>query len=179
MKKQFISLIAGVVLIAGLSGGGVAQAATCNTAWGSRPKSAGPDSGAWHYVTNVRTGRHACFDRMVVDVSAATATGFVVSYVDTISTDPEGIPISFPKSGAKLQITVYAQNHKGNTLTYPAQTGKSLPGVNLAGYSTFREAKFAGSFEDTTTIGLGVRARLPFTAFKNGTNVVIDVAHKW
>lgn len=179
MKKQLVSLVAGVTLIIGLSGGGVAQAAACSTPWGSGPKSAGPTGGAYHYVTDIRTGQHPCFDRMVIDVSASTTTGYSVQYVDTIYSDPEGSIIPFPNSGAKLQVVAYAQNHKGQTLTYTGKTGKALPGVNLTGYQTFREAKFAGSFEDTTSVGLGVRARLPFTVFKSGNNVVIDVAHKW
>jgi hypothetical protein len=42
----------------------------------------------------------------------------------------------------------------------------------------------AGSFEGQTTIGLGVRARLPFRVFTldgpgNGSRIVIDVAHHW
>lgn len=179
MKKQLISLVAGITLIVGLSGGGIAQAASCNTPWGSGTKSASPTSGAYHYITNVRTGQHPCFDRMVIDVSASKSTGYVVSYVNDIYSDPVGDLIPFPKSGAKLQITAYAQNHKGQTVTYPGKTGQPLPGVNLAGYQTFREAKFAGSFEAVTTVGLGVRARLPFTVFKSGNNIVIDVAHKW
>jgi hypothetical protein len=42
----------------------------------------------------------------------------------------------------------------------------------------------AGSFEGLTTIGLGVRAKLPFRVFTlNGpdghSRLVIDVAHRW
>jgi hypothetical protein len=54
-----------------------------------------------------------------------------------------------------------------------------LPGVNLAGYQTFREAKFAGSFEGQTSVGLGVRARLPFRVFTLDSRLVVDVAHRW
>jgi len=43
---------------------------------------------------------------------------------------------------------------------------------------------YAGSFEATTTVGLGVRARLPFRVFvlagpATGSRLVIDVAHRW
>ncbi|MDO5630123.1 MAG: hypothetical protein Q4G43_17555, partial [Mobilicoccus sp.] len=45
-----------------------AQAApTCGITWGSLTKSAGTLTG--QTLTNVRTGRHACFDRLVVDLS--------------------------------------------------------------------------------------------------------------
>jgi hypothetical protein len=56
--------------------------------------------------------------------------------------------------------------------------------VNVAGYSTFRQVAFTGSFEGQTLIGLGVRARLPMRAFVldgpgDGSRLVIDVAHRW
>ena len=54
----------------------------------------------------------------------------------------------------------------------------------MAGYSTFRQVAWAGSFEGQTTVGLGVRARLPFRVFAltgpgTGSRLVIDVAHRW
>ena len=47
-----------------------------------------------------------------------------------------------------------------------------------------RQVAWAGSFEGQTTIGLGVRARLPMRAFVlngpgDGLRVVVDVAHRW
>jgi len=53
------------------------------------------------------------------------------------------------------------------------------------GFRTFRGLVFAGDFEGITTLGLGVRTRLPFRTFslpgpKKGHNrVIIDVAHTW
>ena len=35
----------------------------------------------------------------------------------------------------------------------------------MAGYSTFRQVAWAGTFEGQTTLALGVRARLPFRVF--------------
>jgi hypothetical protein len=51
-------------------------------------------------------------------------------------------------------------------------------------YRTFRQVAFAGSFEGQTTIGLGVRARLPFrvltlTGPGTSSRIVVDVAHSW
>ena len=53
------------------------------------------------------------------------------------------------------------------------------PGVSVAGYDTFRSTRYGGSFEGLTTLGLGVRARLPFRVMKLGNRVIIDVAHHW
>jgi hypothetical protein len=54
----------------------------------------------------------------------------------------------------------------------------------VAGFSTFRQVAYGGSYEGYTTIGLGVRARLPFRVFVlsgpgTGARLVIDVAHRW
>ncbi len=43
---------------------------------------------------------------------------------------------------------------------------------------------WAGSFEGQTTVGLGVRARLPFRVFTlegpgDGSRIVVDVARYW
>jgi hypothetical protein len=55
--------------------------------------------------------------------------------------------------------------------------------VDVAGFTTFRQVTYTGSFEGTTTFGLGLRARLPFrvmTAPAAGRSMlVIDVAHTW
>jgi hypothetical protein len=51
--------------------------------------------------------------------------------------------------------------------------------VNVTGFSTFRQVAWAGSFEGQTTVGLGVRARLPFRVFTLPGRVVVDVAHVW
>lgn len=56
--------------------------------------------------------------------------------------------------------------------------------ANVSGYRTFRQVAGAGSFEGQTTIGVGVRARLPFRVRTGaetggGTRLVVDVAHTW
>ena len=149
----------------------------CGITWGSGAKSAGPTGSASHLV-NVRAGRHTCFDRMVVDLDGP-ASGYSVRYVSQVLTDGAGqvIPLA---GGAKLEITIRApSNDNAGQPTYPGVTLQRLPGVNLAGFRTFREAKFGGSFEGQTTIGLGVRARLPFRVSKLGNRIVLDVAHRW
>jgi hypothetical protein len=89
-------------------------------------------------VLGVRTGRHECYDRLVID--------------------------------------------RAPNAPFTAQPGREI--ANVAGYSTFREVAYGGSFEGYTTIGLGVRARLPMRTFTlpgpgNGDRFVVDVAHHW
>jgi hypothetical protein len=57
--------------------------------------------------------------------------------------------------------------------------------VDVRGFRTFRQLAFGGSFEGNTTLGLGVRARLPFRVFVlpgktfEPDRLVVDVAHRW
>ena|SRR5919202_252521 len=176
MKKVLIAAIISVFIIMGTASAPVNAAPYCGITWGSLPKSAGVMSTG--PLTNIRTGQHDCYDRMVFDFQGA-APGYRVEYVSNVYADGSGqlIPLA---GGAKLRIVALAPSYDstGHT-TYPGVTGGMLPGVNLAGYQTFREAKFAGSFEGQTSVGLGVRARLPFRVFTLDSRLVVDVAHRW
>src|SRR5688572_28778327 len=173
--KKIISFIA--VITFSLATVLPAQAASCPTGWGSLPKAAA-DNSAYDLLTNVRTGQNTCYDRMVLDISNPYA-GYDVRYVSNVYANGSGdlIPLT---GGAKLQIISSASYDPatGNP-TYPGISGQPLPGVDLSGYQTFRSAKFAGSFEGQSTIGLGVRAKLPFRVMKLDNRVIIDVAHTW
>ncbi|MGC0327151.1 hypothetical protein RKD23_000141 [Streptomyces sp. SAI-170] len=156
------------------------QSTACPTGWGSLAKTR--TAGTATPVTNVRTGRHACYDRMVIDIPGASRShlGYSVRYVNHLYQDGSGrlIPVG---GGAVLEVRVTAPSYDPDTgaPTYPAKAGRSLPGVNLTGYRTFRDARFAGSFEGDTQLGLGVRARLPFRVLLVDGHVVVDVAHTW
>ena len=63
--------------------------------------------------------------------------------------------------------------------TYPGRVARPLPGVNITGYQTFKDTRFAGSFEGDTQVGIGVRARLPFRVIQLSDRLVVDVAHTW
>ncbi|MFI1720848.1 hypothetical protein [Streptomyces sp. NPDC020489] len=158
-----------------------AQAATtCPTGWGSVDKSRAV--GTAEPLTQARTGKHACYDRLVVEVPGADkdSLGYSVRYVDRIRQDGSGhvIPVG---GGAVLEVRVTAPAYDPETgaATYPGRVGRTLPGVDLTGYRTFRDTRFAGSFEGDTQFGLGVRARLPFRVLRLDDRVVVDVAHSW
>lgn len=142
----------------------------CGITWGSLAKSSSPMKVT--SLTGVRAGRHTCYDRLVID-HRGPATGFDVRYVSQVTQDGSGLPVAVA-GGAKLQIVDRAARYT---------TAPAMP--NVTGYTTFRQVKWAGSFEGQSTVGLGVRARLPFRVFTlndsaTGTSrLVIDVAHKW
>jgi hypothetical protein len=156
------------------------QTTACPTGWGSLAKTNASTTTA--PVTDIRTGRHACYDRMVIDLPGAgrSGLGYSVRYVDRLYQDGSGhlVPVG---GGAVLEVRVTAPAYDPDTgaPTYPGQAGRPLPGVDLTGYRTFRDARFAGSFEGDTQIGLGVRARLPFRVLQVTDRLVVDVAHNW
>lgn len=182
MKK--ISVWFASVLLAlglGLLVPGPASASTsyCGLAWGSLAKASEGMSSA--SVTGVRTGQHYCFDRMVVDLNGPVA-GYTVKYVPQVLQDGSGLPVPL-RGGARLQVTVNAPAYdaSGNPTYNPADRNELS---NVSGYQTFRQVASAGSFEGYTSLGLGVRARLPFRVFSlagpdAGSRLVIDVAHYW
>lgn len=157
-----------------------AQATACPTGWGSLAKS--DTDSTTTPVRDIRTGRHDCFDRMVIDLPGAARgdLGYSVRYVDRLLQDGSGRPVSVA-GGAVLEVRVAAPAYtpESGEPTYPGRAGHPLPGVDLTGYRTFRDARFGGSFEGETQIGLGVRARLPFRVLELQDRLVIDVAHNW
>lgn len=158
-----------------------AAATSCAVTWGSLPKTgSGPGTRS---LTDVRTGRHDCYDRMVLDIRPGTPAAsptYQVRYVDKLYQDGSGHLINVG-GGAILEIVATAPSYDPETYeaTYPGRGGKPLPGVNLKGYKTFRDARFGASYEGTTQLGLGVRARLPFRVLELGDRLIIDVAHTW
>ena len=144
----------------------------CGITWGSLDKSA-PTTTVGS-MTGVRAGQHDCYDRLVLDFTGHE-TGFRVRYVDTVYNDPTGAVVPL-RGGAKLEIVAFSPAG-----FVPANRSEL---VNVTGYRTFRQVAWAGSFEGQTTIGLGVRARLPFEVLVlqgpgNTSRLVIDVAHLW
>ncbi|MEV8436673.1 hypothetical protein AB0425_04815 [Actinosynnema sp. NPDC051121] len=142
--------------------------------WGSGAKYASQTTTG--LLTNVRAGRQECFDRLVFDFTGVN-DGYTVQYVSEVTHEGSGEPVPL-RGGAKLQITVNspAYDQNGNP-TYTYANAAEL--VDVTGYQTFRQVAWAGSFEGQTTVGLGVRALLPFRVFTLGNRVVVDVAHVW
>ena len=172
----------------GLVAPGVASAAPhCGITWGSQPKAGnGSEPAAGTQLTNVRAGRHTCYDRLVLDIRGTTSSdSWQVEYVPQVRSDPSDRPVPL-RGGAFLRISVGASDHTaGGTATYLPSNPREL--VDVGDFRTFRQVAWGGSFEGSSTLGLGVRARLPFRVLalsgipgsSGGTRVVVDVAHRW
>ena len=190
MRKFLVLAMAALALLTGVAlpveARGTA-APFCGIRWGSLPKQDSHYTSA--HITNLRAGRHACFDRLVIDLGrrepglpGPDGNGYQVRYGSQFTSDPSDRPI--PLAGAAdLSIVVHARaiDDDGRPTYRPANATRA---VNVAGFSTFRQVVFDGTFEGQTQIGLGVRARLPFRVFSlagpsGGSRLVIDVAHRW
>ena len=177
IRSLVIALAAGAVPVVAATTS--AQAAPyCGITWGSLAKNSstmvpGP-------LTNVRAGRHTCFDRLVVDVKGR-APGYTVKYVSNVFTEGQGAVVPL-RGGAKLLVVTRAPAYSDTgAASYNPANDREL--VNVTGYTTFRQVSWAGTFEGQSSMGLGVRARLPFRTFTiqdaTGSRLVIDVAHRW
>ena len=165
----------------------VASAPFCGIYWGSLPKVPSIPL-SYGVISNVRSGQHDCYDRLVFDVQGPVG-GYKVQY------DPDHTMYStsgdYPRGGAYLMIWINnvvvprpAPSHASTAVVNPDEV------TDVTGYRTFRQVKeliygpqgLNGPAGDL--FALGVRARLPFrviTLDGPGANsrLVIDVAHHW
>lgn len=164
-----------------------ASAPFCGIYWGSLPK---VDSSplALGPVKDVRTGQHACYDRMVIDVHGPVG-GYTVNYVEGTPApgNPNGL---YARGGANLSIFVnnvvvpVPGTHHSTAVDNPDEA------TDVSAYRTFRQVRELiygplGLYgPEGVQFALGVRAHLPFRVFTlDGpgldSRLVIDVAHKW
>lgn len=174
------ALAAGAALVVGTPAvAGAATGTSCAQRWGSLAEDV--DRSSTGTVAGVRAGRHTCYDRLVVDVQGSAA-GYDVRYVPQVVTEGKGDVVPL-RGGARLQVVVKAPAYdSAGRATFVPRSSSEVVGV--AGYRTLRQVAWAGSFEGQTTLGVGVRARLPFRVFVldgpgTGSRVVVDVAHRW
>ena len=174
-------VLAGAVTLAGAAFGpapGAAGATTCSTPWGSAAKTATTTSALT--TTGVRAGRHACFDRIVVD----GASWAKVRYVSQVVMDGSGEVVPL-RGGARLQVlTTTGVDPSTGTPTFLPTGARRTDVVAVGGFRTLRQVAWAGDFEGQLTLGVGVRSRLPVRTFVVRTpgkppKVVVDVAHRW
>ena len=175
------------VASAGATSTSVASAPFCGIYWGSLPKvsSIGLSDAV---ISNVRSGQHDCYDRLVFDVQGPVG-GYQVQY------DPGHTMYStsgdYPRGGAYLLIWINnvvvprpAPSHASTAVVDPDEV------TDVTGYRTFRQVKEliygpqGPNGPKGDLFALGVRARLPFrviTLDGPGANsrLVIDVAHHW
>ncbi len=182
-----VAVLAAVASTLVLVGAPKAEAAKpyCGITWGSLVKSSPEMTAA--PVVGARTGRHDCYDRLVIDLGGKPPGGFYVRYTDGLYNQDTGerVPMA---GGATLLVTARAPSYDASgAFTVPWRWATHIVTAkqfSAGGYRTFRDLVYGGTYEGETLFALGVRARLPFRVFTldgpgGGSRLVIDVAHKW
>lgn len=187
--KRFMRVLLAVVLAAAtMSIASPAEAAPyCGIRWGSLEKvAAGTSNGSY---LAVRTGRHACYDRLVIAVAGAVS-GYSVRYTGN-KIGERGIFDGASSSGVDLRgrITLsinvnLASTDAAGTPTFDSRWHYFSELADVSHYRTFRQVAGGYGYQGYVMMGIGVRARLPFRAFTldgpgSGSRLVIDVAHSW
>jgi hypothetical protein len=140
----------------------------------TRPDTAEASADARVTVSDIRTGRHDGFDRVVFEVGGTGTPGWDVRYVDVASSQGSGAEVDVA-GDAVLQVTVTGAG-------YPYETGVEewsgpdpLPGQGTA---TVTEVVFDATFEGTTVAFVGTRTQAPFRvyALQDPARVVVEVA---
>jgi hypothetical protein len=168
----------GAVLLAPSASAGAAP--YCGITWGSLAKS-GTHDAVSDTLRNVRAGEHTCFDRLVIDLARAPQfTAYSVKY-GTAYEQGSGRALSLRGTDMEIVLDSPAYDSNGQPTYRPASRTEL---VDVSGFRTFEQVAWGGSFEGKTTIGLGVRARLPFRVLTlegpgSGSRLIVDVAHFW
>ncbi len=179
MRWLSVAVLGGGLVVGGAGAAGAAGAPYCGITWGSLAKSGGSLSPG--PLLAARTGRHACYDRVVFDF-AGPATGYRVRYATAVPQEGSGaaLPVA---GGAQIWVELLEPSYdQTGRSTTPYRAGQHVGAV--AGYRTLRDVVYGSSFEGYTAFGVGVRARLPYRVFTlpgpgGRSRIVLDVAHHW
>jgi hypothetical protein len=144
------------------------------------PANTEPDTGqasadSFVTVTDIRTGRHNGFDRVVFDVAGTGTPGWDVRFVPEARSQGSGntVPV---EGDAILQVTL-------SGVGYPTETGidevdgsAPIPGQ---GTEVVTEVVWDTTFEGTSVAFVGATERTPFRVYllESPTRVVLDVVH--
>jgi len=124
-------------------------------------------------LTNIRTGVHPSFDRIVLDFSGPRPQVYSSRFVDELVRDGSG-DVEWLTGAAFVEVVLTpAQAHDdAGQLTYP-QPWK----FRTRNLSNAMAVAITGDFEATLTIGVGMRKQTWVKAFTltGPTRVVIDV----
>ena len=141
----------------------------------TEPDTQTQSAGALLVTTDMRFGRHDGYDRLVLDLAGTGTPGWRARYVGEAMGQASGSAIDVA-GGAVIDVMV-------QTIMYPGEEGNPeyagpvaiLPPAGGA----IREVRWAGIFEGTLQVVIGVESEEPFRVFmlEDPLRVVIDVQH--
>jgi len=148
------------------------SAAPPGTATPSPAPPACSESGS--YLTAIRVGAHAAYDRVVFEFSGGKPT-YSIDRVGTVYADPKGTPVAL--AGQSFLRVVF----HGASAVCKASQSKTYTGPSTLtpSYPQLLVVSTAGDFEGYLSFGIGLAAQGPYhvSALTNPYRVVIDVDH--
>src|SRR3954465_4972508 len=163
--------VAALVVTAGLTLTALPASADLGAPTSTASRSVSRSPSPMPRLFGIRTGRHATFDRVVLDLRGG-APGYRVGYVQTVREDGSGKVVDL-RGGAQLLVRLApAQAHRNDgTPTYPGSRRMMVDDPEL------REVALVGDFEGVVSIGLGVRAKHGFRVLTlhDPTRIVLQI----
>jgi hypothetical protein len=123
--------------------------------------------------TNIRVGRHATYDRIVLDFQGPVPRSFHTAWVPALHADPSGKRITLPGS-TFVDVTVQGTSEfdvHGHRL-YRGSTNFRTPALR-----NVRAVAIIGDFERVLNVGIGARHRTWVHVFTltGPSRVVVDI----
>lgn len=125
-------------------------------------------------LTGIRVGRHADFDRVVLDLRGGRPE-FFVHQVPQLIADPSGMPVSVPGNYfLEVRLSPAAAHDLNGNSTYTGSRNFPTPSL-----TNVRGVAITGDFEAQLTVGLGsTNDRWHRVSLLDApTRVVIDIGH--
>jgi hypothetical protein len=156
------------------TGGDGGGAAPSSFPGDTSPDTAEASADARVTVSDIRTGRHQGFDRVVFEAGGTGTPGWDVRYVDAPSSQGSGEPVDVA-GDAVLQVTLTGAGYPYDTGVEEFAGPDPLPGQGTANVT---EVVFDATFEGTTVAFVGTRAEAPFRVYllQDPVRVVVEVA---
>ena len=125
-------------------------------------------------VSDIRTGRHDGFDRVVFEMGGTGTPGWDVRYVAEAYSQGMGDPVEVAGESA-LQVTITGAGYPFDTGVEEWTGPDPLPG---SGTRTVTEVVWDATFEGTSVAFIGTTGEAPFRvyALEDPTRVVVEVA---
>lgn len=124
-------------------------------------------------LTAVRVGRHAAYDRIVLDFHGSPPTSFQATWTRQLTADPSGKVVSLP---GNMFVAVVVRNASGTDLngnrTYLGPREFTTPALR-----NVRAVAITGDFERVLSVGIGARHRswVHVFALTRPSRLVIDI----
>ncbi|MCS5478099.1 AMIN domain-containing protein [Corynebacterium sp. YIM 101645] len=130
-----------------------------------------PSTGAQVDITNVRVGRHADFDRVVLDLSGEGTPGWISRFNADPVQDGSGLPIEY-EGATSLELAVTG-------LVMPGEDYQPIGTVPGAG-GVVTEVIPGGWFEGMNYVVIGLTGERPYSVqlLENPPRLVVDILHQ-